>query len=202
MASKAKTAVPASAAIAVPELTARQGKSEHARLSAAIAEHDARYHRDDAPVISDAEFDELRRRFDALEARFPALAGSTPVSDSVGAAPSEKFSKRRHRVAMLSLGKAYTDDEVAEFVARVRRFLKLAEDAPLAFTAEPKIDGLSLSLRYEDGALVSATTRGDGQEGGGRHPERPHGGGHPGPPRRRGRPGGVRGARRDLPHAC
>ena len=165
MASRAKTGAAMAAELAVPDLTARQGKAEHARLAAEIAEHDARYHRDDAPIISDGEFDELRRRFDAIEERFPVLAGSTPVSDSVGAAPSEKFSKRRHRVPMLSLGKAYTDEEVAEFVARVRRFLKLADDAPLAFTAEPKIDGLSLSLRYEDGTLVSATTRGDGQEG-------------------------------------
>jgi DNA ligase (NAD+) len=149
----------------VEELGAGEAKRQHRRLGQDIAEHDRRYYQDDAPTITDAEYDALRLRYEALEKRFPELASAETLTSTVGAAPSEKFAKRRHAVPMLSLGKAYTDDEVVEFVARVRRFLRIPDEAPLAFTAEPKVDGLSLSLRYQNGELVAATTRGDGTEG-------------------------------------
>ncbi len=149
--------------LSVDDLTARQAKNEYARLSDEIARHDVLYHQEDAPQISDAEYDALRQRLVALEARFPELAGDAQAP-GVGAKPSEKFAKVRHRVPMLSLENAFSDEEVEDFVARVRRFLNWGEKE-LAFTAEPKIDGLSLSLRYEDGELVTAATRGDGAEG-------------------------------------
>jgi DNA ligase (NAD+) len=149
----------------VEDLGAGEAAREHRRLGEEIAEHDRRYYRDDAPTITDAEYDALRLRYEALESRFPNLASRESLTQTVGAAPSEKFAKRRHALPMLSLGKAYTDEEVFEFVARVRRFLRIADEAPLDFTAEPKIDGLSLNLRYEAGELVAATTRGDGAEG-------------------------------------
>ena len=120
---------------------------------------------EDAPTISDAEYDALRRRYTELEQAFPELADAQSANRKVGAPPSEKFAKVRHAVPMLSLGNIFADEEVEEFCARVRRFLGMAEDAPLAMVAEPKIDGLSCSLRYEDGALVQAATRGDGYEG-------------------------------------
>jgi DNA ligase (NAD+) len=148
-----------------PKLTLAKARTEHARLGAEIAENDRRYHGEDAPTISDAAYDELRRRSDALEAAFPELAGAGSESRKVGAAPSEKFAKVRHRVAMLSLGNIFADEEVEEFCARVRRFLGLSESAPLDVVAEAKIDGLSCSLRYENGELVQAATRGDGYEG-------------------------------------
>jgi DNA ligase (NAD+) len=140
-------------------------REEHARLGAEIAEHDRRYHGEDAPTISDADYDALRRRYDALEKEHPELADLESQSRKVGAAPSEKFAKVKHVVPMLSLGNIFADEEVAEFVARVRRFLGMAEDAALAVVAEPKIDGLSCSLLYEGGELVRAATRGDGFEG-------------------------------------
>jgi DNA ligase (NAD+) len=147
------------------ELTIDQARREYKRLAAEIAEHDRRYHQEDAPVITDAEYDALRRRYDALKVAFPELVSVESAAEKVGAAPSETFAKVRHRVPMLSLGNAFADEEVEDFVGRIRRFLNLAEDAPLRFTAEPKIDGLSLSLRYEGGRLVNAATRGDGYEG-------------------------------------
>jgi DNA ligase (NAD+) len=150
---------------ATPKLTLAKARAEHARLGAEIAEHDRRYHGEDAPTISDAEYDELRRRYTALEEAFPQLAGADSVNRKVGAAPSEKFAKVRHAVPMLSLGNIFADEEVEEFCARVQRFLGLSEGAPLAFVAEPKIDGLSCNLRYENGELVRAATRGDGYEG-------------------------------------
>ncbi|GJD72388.1 NAD-dependent DNA ligase LigA [Methylobacterium goesingense] len=146
-------------------MTAETARTEHADLSERIAEADRLYHQEDAPEITDAEYDALRRRLEQIEARFPDLAGTGAASASVGAKPSEKFAKVRHAVPMLSLGNAFADEEVAEFVARVRRFLNRPEAEPLAFTAEPKIDGLSLALRYEDGRLVTAATRGDGEVG-------------------------------------
>jgi DNA ligase (NAD+) len=146
-------------------LTESQAKAELERLSAEIARHDIAYHRQDAPTITDAQFDALRRQFEALAKKFPDLAAGFRAAGSVGAAPAEKFSKVAHRVAMLSLDNAFAEDEVGEFVARVRRFLAWPEDKPLAFTAEPKIDGLSASLRYEDGVFVQGATRGDGREG-------------------------------------
>ena len=147
------------------DLTPEGARTAHAALSEAIAEADRLYHQEDAPEISDAAYDALRRRLEDLETRFPDLAGTGAASASVGAKPSEKFAKVRHPVPMLSLGNAFSEDEVAEFVARVRRFLNRPESESLAFTAEPKIDGLSLSLRYEDGVLVTAATRGDGEIG-------------------------------------
>jgi DNA ligase (NAD+) len=148
-----------------PKLTLAKAREEHARLQAEIAEHDQRYHGQDAPTISDAEYDALRRRYTALEEAFPKLADADSANRKVGAAPSEKFAKVRHRVPMLSLGNIFADEEVEEFCARVRRFLGLSEGAPLDVVAEAKIDGLSCSLRYEDGELVQAATRGDGYEG-------------------------------------
>src|SRR4051812_41274470 len=140
-------------------------RDEHAKLGAEIAEHDRRYHAEDAPSISDAEYDALRRRYEALEAAHPELAEADAQSRKVGAAPSEKFAKVRHAVPMLSLGNIFADEDVAEFCARVRRFLGLSEDAALAVVAEPKIDGLSSSLLYENGELTRAATPGDGYEG-------------------------------------
>jgi DNA ligase (NAD+) len=148
-----------------PKLTLKKAQDEHARLQAEIAEHDRRYHGEDAPIISDAEYDGLRRRYAALEEAFPQLAGADSLSRKVGAAPSEKFSKVRHRVPMLSLGNIFADEEVEEFCARVRRFLGIGESVALEFVAEAKIDGLSCSLRYENGELIQAATRGDGYEG-------------------------------------
>ena len=145
------------------------GKDEAAAelewLAEEIARHDEAYYREDAPVVSDAEYDALRQRNEMLEAEFPDLVRSDSPSKRVGAAPSEKFGKVRHAVPMLSLGNAFADEDVTEFVGRIRRFLKLADDDAVEITAEPKIDGLSISLRYENGKLVQAATRGDGQEG-------------------------------------
>ena len=145
--------------------TMRAARAEHKRLGEELARHDIAYHQNDAPEISDAEYDALKRRYLALEEAFPTLKKEGSVADKVGAPASEKFAKVRHVVPMLSLGNVFSDEEAGEFVARVRRFLGLADDAPLAFTAEPKIDGLSLSLRYENGVLTRAATRGDGFEG-------------------------------------
>jgi DNA ligase (NAD+) len=149
--------------VPVDQLADADAKREHASLGKEIAEHDIRYHQQDQPTISDAQYDALRRRYEDIEARFPLLRTSDSLSRRVGAAPSQKFAKVRHRAPMLSLGNAFTDEEVSEFVARVCRFLDI--DTPPAFTAEPKIDGLSCSIRYERGRLVQAATRGDGEEG-------------------------------------
>jgi DNA ligase (NAD+) len=149
----------------VSSLTPKEARVEHARLHEAIAEHDRHYYQEDAPVISDAEYDALRQRYEALEQAFPELVTPESLTQKIGAAPAEKFAKVKHAVPMLSLGNVFLDEEVYDFVARVRRFLGLSAEAPLAFTAEPKIDGLSCTLRYEAGRLVSAATRGDGFEG-------------------------------------
>src|SRR5215510_4352498 len=151
--------------IDVEALTAAQAKAEHGRLESDIKKHDERYYQKDAPTVSDAEYDALRRRYDAIEARFPNLRTLESLSRQVGAAPARGFAKVRHAVPMLSLQNAFSGEDVADFVGRIRRFLNLKEDEALIFTAEPKIDGLSMSLRYEDGALVRAATRGDGEEG-------------------------------------
>jgi DNA ligase (NAD+) len=145
--------------------TPKDAARELARLAAEIARHDALYHRDDAPEISDADYDALRQRYDALAQTFPDAVPTQSAVDLVGAAPVEAFGKIRHDVAMLSLGNAFENGDVTDFVARVRRFLGLGHDATLAFTAEPKIDGLSISIRYEHGNLLHAATRGDGAEG-------------------------------------
>jgi DNA ligase (NAD+) len=146
-------------------LTPKQAKAEHARLTSEISEHDKRYYQQDRPAISDAEYDALRARFNALEARFPGLRTPDSLSLKVGAVPAGKFKKVRHAAPMLSLDNAFAEQDVLDFVGRIRRFLKMADDTPIDFTAEPKIDGLSMSLRYEDGELVTAATRGDGTEG-------------------------------------
>jgi DNA ligase (NAD+) len=149
----------------VDRLSEAEAAAELARLAAAIAHHDALYYRQDAPEISDAEYDDLRARNAAIEARFPQLVRADSPSRRVGAEPVEAFGKVRHAVPMLSLGNAFADEDVADFIARVRRFLGLAADASVEVTAEPKIDGLSISLTYEKGKLVQAATRGDGTEG-------------------------------------
>jgi DNA ligase (NAD+) len=146
-------------------LTAKQAAGEHARLTKEISEHDRRYYQQDAPVISDAEYDALRERYTAIEGRFPDLRTLESLSLKVGVAPTGRFKKVRHAVPMLSLDNAMAEQDVVDFVARIRRFLKLGEDEAIAFSAEPKIDGLSMSLRYEGGILVTAATRGDGSEG-------------------------------------
>jgi DNA ligase (NAD+) len=149
----------------VSALTEKQAKAEHARLAAAIAENDKRYYQEDRPVITDADYDRLRRRYDEVEKRFPALRTAESLSLRVGAAPARGFAKVRHAVPMLSLDNAFSAEGVADFVERIRRFLRLGADEKITFTAEPKIDGLSMSLRYERGELVTAATRGDGTEG-------------------------------------
>ncbi len=152
-------------AIPVESLTQAQAKQELARLAELIRHHDQLYYRQDAPEISDAEYDALRQRNEALETRYPKLVRADSPSRRVGAAPVEGFGKVRHRIPMLSLGNAFDDDDVIDFVERVHRFLGLGEEVRLEFTAEPKIDGLSISIRYRDGRLVEAATRGDGAEG-------------------------------------
>ena len=147
------------------QLSLAEAKAELKRLAAEISEHDVRYHSQDAPTISDAEYDKLRLRNAAIEERFPELVLADSPSKRVGAAPQEKFGKVQHRVPMLSLGNAFDDEDVTEFLGRVRRFLNLPEATEIEVTAEPKIDGLSISLRYEGGKLVQAATRGDGAEG-------------------------------------
>ena len=146
-------------------LTEADAANELMRLAKTIAKHSRLYHTHDAPEISDAEYDALVRRNTELEAAFPHLVRPDSPNAAVGAAPAGHLAKVRHAQRMMSLDNAFDGDEVREFVARVRRFLKLADDAPVALTAEPKIDGLSCSLRYEDGVLVQAATRGDGTTG-------------------------------------
>jgi DNA ligase (NAD+) len=146
-------------------LTPEEAAEELARLAAEIARADEAYYQKDKPFLSDAEYDALRRRNALIERRFPKLKRKDSPSLRVGAAPSTKFEKVRHARPMLSLDNAFDAEDAAEFAARVRRFLKLSPDEDLAFTAEPKIDGLSLSLRYEEGRLKTAATRGDGAEG-------------------------------------
>jgi DNA ligase (NAD+) len=148
------------------DLTEADAANELMRLAKAIAHHNRRYHAEDAPEISDAEYDALVRRNAELEAAFPQLVREDSPSKLVGhEVAASPLSKVAHDVRMMSLDNAFSDEEVSEFVARVRRFLNLPEDAPVAMTAEDKIDGLSCSLRYEHGALVRAATRGDGQVG-------------------------------------
>ena len=153
------------AKIDVENLTPQQAKAEHARLAAEIAEHDRRYYQEDAPTVSDAEYDRLRQRYAAIEARFPQLRTLESLTQRVGAAPAARFAKVRHAVPMLSLDNAFAAQDVVDFVSRIRRFLRLPDGDEIAFSAEPKIDGLSMSLRYENGELVTGATRGDGAEG-------------------------------------
>src|SRR6476469_5163519 len=143
-------------------LTKHKPKSNLKGLVLEIENHDKHYYQEDAPKISDAGYDALRQRFNAIEARFPELVTSDSPSQKVGAQPSGRFAKVRHAVPMLSLDNAFAEADVLDFVTRIRRFLKLGEDDKTAFSAEPKIDGLSMSLRYEGGELVTAATRGGG----------------------------------------
>ncbi len=149
----------------VESLSENEAADELARLAEEIAGHDRRYHAEDAPTITDAEYDALRRRNLAIEERFPVLVREDSPSLRVGAAPAEGFAKVRHAVPMLSLAKAYTDEDVTDFLDRGRRFFDRDKDLDIAFTAEPKIDGLSASLRYERGVFVQGATRGDGTVG-------------------------------------
>jgi len=151
--------------IEVEALTKAQAETELARLAEVLSAANSAYHTEDAPEISDAEYDALKRRNAEIEARFPDLKRADSPSEQVGAPVAEGFGKIRHAVPMLSLANAFDAEEVTEFDTRIRKYLGLGADAPLAYTAEPKIDGLSLSLRYENGVLVQAATRGDGAVG-------------------------------------
>ncbi len=149
----------------VDALTLDEARLELVRLAKLIGYHDELYHRQDAPEISDGDYDALRVRNEAIEGRFPDLVLSNSPSLSVGTKPLEGFEKAPHLVPMLSLGNGFSKDDIADFLDRVRRFLNMEEGAELAVVAEPKIDGLSISLSYEQGVLVRAATRGDGQVG-------------------------------------
>ncbi len=151
--------------ISIEKLTIDEARAELERLSGLLAEANQAYHTDDAPEISDAEYDRLKRRNAEIEARFPDLKREDSPSDQVGAAPASGFDKIEHKVRMLSLSNLFEEEEVAEFDDRIRRYLGLSAEAELVYTAEPKIDGLSLSLRYENGRLIQAATRGDGSVG-------------------------------------
>ena len=153
------------AAIPVADLTEAQAQTELARLSELLHAANTAYHRDDAPEISDADYDALKLRNAAIEDLFPALKRTDSPSDVVGGALAEGFGKVRHSQRMMSLANAFTDEDITDFDQRIRRYLGLDADTALTYTAEPKIDGLSLSLRYENGALVQAATRGDGTTG-------------------------------------
>ncbi|MEP6066931.1 MAG: NAD-dependent DNA ligase LigA [Paracoccaceae bacterium] len=151
--------------IDVTHLTQEQAQQELARLSKALSEANSDYHGQDAPQLSDADYDALKRRNVAIEERFPALKRADSPTEMVGSAPADGFSKVTHAVSMLSLANAFNDEDVTEFDSSIRKFLGLDASQKLAFTAEPKIDGLSLSLRYENGKLIQAATRGDGSTG-------------------------------------
>ncbi|NVK59104.1 MAG: NAD-dependent DNA ligase LigA, partial [Rhodobacteraceae bacterium] len=153
------------AGIEVEALTEAQARDELGRLAEVLAQANRAYHTEDAPEISDADYDALKLRNIAIEERFPELKREDSPSEQVGAPLAEGFAKVRHSQRMMSLANAFADDEVTDFDRGIRRYLGLADDAPLPFTAEPKIDGLSLSLRYENGELVQAATRGDGAVG-------------------------------------
>jgi len=146
-------------------MTSEQAEKRLAWLSQEIRAADALYYQDDNPALTDAEYDALRQELIALETTYPHLIRKDSPTQSVGVKPSGKFGKVKHSVSMLSLDNAFSDEDVSDFVARVKRFLSLLEDAPMAFTAEPKIDGLSAALRYENGKFVQGATRGDGQVG-------------------------------------
>ncbi|MDO9488358.1 MAG: NAD-dependent DNA ligase LigA, partial [Sphingomonadaceae bacterium] len=149
----------------VGQLTEVEAAAELARLAAEIAAHSRAYYERDAPRISDADYDALVQRNSAIEARFPQLKRADSPSEKVGSAPAGHLAKVPHARPMLSLDNAFSGEDAEEFVGRVRRFLNLGSDAEVALTAEPKIDGLSCSLRYEAGRLVRAATRGDGSTG-------------------------------------
>ena len=151
--------------LSVDALTEVEAAAELARLAALIAQANQDYHGNDAPQLSDADYDALKRRNQEIEARFPDLKLDNSPSDQIGATPSDGFGKIQHAVRMLSLGNAFIDEDVQDFDDRVRKYLGIKDADPLIYTAEPKIDGLSLSLRYENGRLIQAATRGDGAVG-------------------------------------
>src|SRR5882757_7109106 len=157
------------AALSVDELTERQGRAEHKRLTEEIAHHDKLYHEQDSPEISDADYDRMRQRLKAIEARFPQLVDMLSPTQRVAPTPTTAFANVRHVKPMLSLDNAFTDEEMQGFFDRVRRGLEretdLKPDAEIALSCEAKIDGLSISLRYEDGEFVQGATRGDGTTG-------------------------------------
>src|SRR3954468_12521380 len=157
------------ASIPVDDLTHRQAKAEHKRLADEIRANDVLYHEKDAPEISDAEYDKLRQRLKAIEARFPRLVDPDSPSQQVAPTPTTAFAKVRHARPMLSLDNAFTDEELQGFLDRLRRALEretdLKPDDEIALACEPKIDGLSISLRYEDGEFIVGATRGDGTTG-------------------------------------
>src|SRR5882757_11027768 len=165
---KAKKSPPDTAVIEIDALTPDEAVGELKRLAREIAHHDKRYHQQDAPEISDADYDALVHRNRAIEARFPALLRADSPSRHVGAAPATGFRKVRHLRPMLSLENAFDDEDVRGFFAGIRNFIKELRDdpaLPIAVTAEPKIDGLSISLLYERGEFVRGATRGDGAVG-------------------------------------
>ena len=149
----------------VSHLTEKQARAELARLADVLGKANIDYHGEDLPTVDDAAFDGWKRRNQEIEALFPALKRVDSPSDQVGARPKDGFGKIRHSQRMLSLGNAFSADDVQEFVARVKKFLSIDPDQALRMTAEPKIDGLSLAVRYEEGRLVHAVTRGDGEVG-------------------------------------
>jgi DNA ligase (NAD+) len=149
----------------VESLSEDEARAELERLHAALSEADREYFERDAPELTDAAYDALKRRYQAIERAFPELKRPDSLSDRVAGAPVEGFAKVRHEVPMLSLTKAYTDQDVVDFAERAKRFFERDKDLRFAFTAEPKIDGLSASLRYENGVLVRGATRGDGTVG-------------------------------------
>ena len=157
------------ASVAVDDLTERQARSEHKRLAEEIARHDKLYHDQDAPEISDAEYDKLRQRLKAIEERLPELIDAASPTQRVAPTPTTAFAKVRHGRPMLSLDNAFTDEELQGFLDRLRRALEretdLKPDDEIALACEPKIDGLSISLRYEDGVFTVGATRGDGTTG-------------------------------------
>ncbi|MEO0486606.1 MAG: NAD-dependent DNA ligase LigA [Pseudomonadota bacterium] len=161
----ANTVEPTAPETPVDSLTAQDAQRELDALAAQIDSANRAYHTDDAPELSDAAYDRLKARNAAIEAAFPDLKRADSPSDQVGAPVSDAFTKITHAVRMMSLANAFDDADVIDFDARARKYLGLTDDAPLAYTAEPKIDGLSLSLRYENGTLISAATRGDGTTG-------------------------------------
>jgi DNA ligase (NAD+) len=149
----------------VGQLTEGEARKELAHLASEIARHDLLYHQNDTPEISDADYDALRRRNSEIEARFPELIRHDSPSRNVGAKPAERFEKVRHSRPMLSLDNAFTDEDVTDFVGRMRRFLGMKEEEAIPLVAEPKIDGLAVSLRYENGVFALGATRGDGAVG-------------------------------------
>src|SRR4051812_3807569 len=157
------------ASLAVGEMTERQGRAEHKQLAEEIAHHDRLYHVQDSPQISDADYDKLRVRLKAIEARFPQLVDPDSPTQQVAPTPTTAFAKVRHARPMLSLDNAFTDEELQGFLDRLRRALEretdLKPEDEIALACEPKIDGLSISLRYEDGEFIVGATRGDGTTG-------------------------------------